>query len=350
MSVACLRALAAMLLLAVLAGCSSPPRVPAGGGVTAPSRPVPQSPPGRDGPPPAGAPDPMAQPDAEPRLEPIRSGGPNKPYEIAGTTYVPQTGDAPMVEAGLASWYGRVFHGRRTASGETYNMHAMTAAHKTMPIPSYARVRNPANGREVIVRINDRGPFVKGRIIDLSWAAAVKLDVQAGVRPVEVERITYDEIRAGLANKPRAEPAPTRLALAPPPPVVAAQPAPAPVATVIPAPVTPAPMTPTPVQPAAVPPPDPALDKPPESARAFTSAGAGYWLQLAAFSRNDGAQAFHQKVAQEADWLAPLLAVFREGALHRLQAGPYPNRDEARSAAQRVREALQLVPVLVERR
>ncbi|MBQ0943152.1 septal ring lytic transglycosylase RlpA family protein, partial [Ideonella sp. 4Y16] len=210
-----LRQVAWPLALAVLAGCSSPPKSPSGG--AAPPRPVPQGPPGRDGPPPPGSPDPMALPDAEPRVEPIRQGGPNKPYEVAGTTYVPQTGDAPMVETGLASWYGRAFHGRRTASGETYNMHAMTAAHKTMPIPSYARVRNPANGREVIVRINDRGPFAKGRIIDLSWAAAVKLDVQHGVRPVEVERITFEEIRAGLV-RPRGAPAETALAAAPPPP------------------------------------------------------------------------------------------------------------------------------------
>ncbi|MBQ0961500.1 septal ring lytic transglycosylase RlpA family protein [Ideonella sp. 4Y11] len=336
---AALRRVLLLLALAVLAACSSPPKAPSGGAAP-PSRPVPQGPPGRDGPPPAGSPDPMALPNAEPKVEPIRQGGPNKPYEVAGTTYVPQTGDAPMVEAGLASWYGRAFHGRRTASGETYNMHAMTAAHKTMPIPSYARVRNPANGREVIVRINDRGPFAKGRIIDLSWAAAVKLDVHGGVRPVEVERITYEEIRAGL-GRARGRPDETAVAVAPPPvtaPVLTA-PAAAP-------PVAAAPVPASPAVPAA----DPALDKPPESARAFTTAGVGWWLQLGAFSRPDGAQAFHQKVAEQADWLAPLLAVFREGALHRLQAGPYPSRDEARSAAERVREALQLVPVLVERR
>ncbi|MFW2168236.1 septal ring lytic transglycosylase RlpA family protein, partial [Enterobacter cloacae complex sp.6722794] len=95
------------------------------------------------------------------------------------------------MDRGLASWYGRKFHGRPTSSGEVYNMYAMTAAHATLPIPSYARVRNPANGREVIVRINDRGPFHKGRIIDLSYTAALKLDLLRGVAPVEVRRITY---------------------------------------------------------------------------------------------------------------------------------------------------------------
>eukprot|EP01036_Dinobryon_divergens_P051930 gene51930-69493_t len=106
-----------------------------------------------------------------------------------------------LVERGLASWYGQKFHGRRTASGETYNMLAMTAAHKTMPIPSYARVRNLANGQEIIVRVNDRGPFSPKRVIDLSYAAAVKLGLEGGVANVEVERITHDEIRAGLPRR-----------------------------------------------------------------------------------------------------------------------------------------------------
>jgi rare lipoprotein A len=107
------------------------------------------------------------------------------------------TSDAPLREQGLASWYGRKFHGRPTSSGEPYDMFAMTAAHPTMPIPSYARVRNPANGREVVVRVNDRGPFVRGRVIDLSYTAALKLGLLAGVAPVVVERLTFDDIRNG---------------------------------------------------------------------------------------------------------------------------------------------------------
>jgi rare lipoprotein A len=135
-------------------------------------------------------------PDAEPRVEGIRSGGPNRPYEVLGRRYVPITQDRPFSERGLASWYGRKFHGRPTASGETYDMYGMTAAHPTMPLPSYARVRNPANGREVIVRVNDRGPFHPGRIIDLSYTAALKLGLLRGVAVVEVERLTHDSIRA----------------------------------------------------------------------------------------------------------------------------------------------------------
>ena len=143
--------------------------------------------------------------DAVPRIEPLRIGGPNKPYEVRGVRYAPMSTDEPLRERGLASWYGRAFHGRPTANGEIYDMHAMTAAHKTMPLPSYARVRNPANGREVVVRVNDRGPFVAGRVIDLSFAAAVRLGVHGGVAPVEVERLTHDMIRAGLAS-PAATP------------------------------------------------------------------------------------------------------------------------------------------------
>jgi rare lipoprotein A len=136
-------------------------------------------------------------PDALPRIEPLRNGGPNKPYAVLGRSYTPITTDAEVRESGLASWYGGKFHGLPTASGERYDMYAMTAAHPTMPIPSYARVRNPANGREVIVRVNDRGPFSPGRVIDLSLAAAVRLGVSHAVSPVEVERLTHDAIRSG---------------------------------------------------------------------------------------------------------------------------------------------------------
>ena len=139
----------------------------------------------------------MQRPDAEPRIETIRVGGPNKPYEAVGRRYEPVLADVAMTESGLASWYGRKYHGRPTSSGEPSDLFAMTAAHKTMPIPSYARVRNPANGREITVRINDRGPFADGRVIDLSYTAALKLGVLNGVTLVEVRRITQAEIRAG---------------------------------------------------------------------------------------------------------------------------------------------------------
>ena len=150
----------------------------------------------RDGPEERPPPDLDRVPDAVPRIEPIRAGGPNRPYSAAGRAHVPLTGDVAFSETGLASWYGRKFHGRPTSSGERYDMYAMTAAHRTLPIPSYARVRNPANGREVVVRINDRGPFVDGRVIDLSYTAALKLGVLHAVAPVTVRRLTFADIRA----------------------------------------------------------------------------------------------------------------------------------------------------------
>ena len=127
-------------------------------------------------------------PNAEPRIEPLRLGGPNKAYDVLGQTYTPLAADLPLLEAGGASWYGRLFHGRPTSSGEPYDMYAMTAAHKTMPIPSFARVRNPANGREVIVRVNDRGPYVPGRVVDVSYSAANALGmVGKGVTSVKLD-------------------------------------------------------------------------------------------------------------------------------------------------------------------
>ncbi len=316
-----------------LGACSTTgPRGP--GGVT----PLPR---GADGPPAEVPADLASLPNAQPKVEAIRQGGPNKPYTVLGQSYTPLTRDEPLIETGLASWYGRKFHGRKTASGETYNMMAMTAAHKTMPLPSYARVRNPANGREVIVRVNDRGPFADNRVIDLSYAAAVKLGVHRGVAPVEVERLTNAQIMAGAG---REEPAALAV-LAPTPPPLAHAPVP-------PAPVTTAVVVTPVAAPAALPAPVaiPPVAAAPERGRAYTEAASGFWLQLGAFRQGAGAYSFQEKVAQEVDWLAPLLTVFAEGGLHRLQAGPWETRDQAQAAAERLRSALQLVTVLVERR
>jgi rare lipoprotein A len=330
-----------------LVACSSTPRS-SGPRVSAPL-------PGRDGPG-ANPPPNLAQmPDAEPRIEPLRSGGPNRPYEVFGRWYTPLAGDAALNERGLASWYGRKFHGRPTSSGEPYDMYAMTAAHKTMPIPSYARVRNPANGREVVVRVNDRGPFHGGRVIDLSYTAALKLGVLNAVAPVEVERITHESIRTGAWKQDGAR----ALASAPPP---AAR------ATTVPAPAAPAPapVVPPSVSPPEVPAgtvtavviapsnepttPDDAVPEPPRTARPIATAAPGYWLQLGAFRERDGAFDFQRKVEREVEWLTPLMAVFTDRELHRLQAGPYVSRAEASGAAEQVRTALQLVPLIVERR
>jgi rare lipoprotein A len=135
--------------------------------------------------------------DAVPRAEPLNRFA-NRPYKAMGKEYVPMTSVQPFRQRGLASWYGKRYHGQKTSSGESYDMYAMTAAHPTLPIPSYARVTNVANGKTVVVRINDRGPFHSARIIDLSYVAAHKLGyIQAGAAQVEVESIIPGK-RAGL--------------------------------------------------------------------------------------------------------------------------------------------------------
>lgn len=115
----------------------------------------------------------------------------NNVYTVFGVTYFPLSSSVGYREKGIASWYGKKFHGRRTSSGETYDMYAMTAAHKTLPLPTYVEVTNLKNNRKVIVRVNDRGPFVDDRIIDLSYTAAKELNlIGPGTGPVLVEAVT----------------------------------------------------------------------------------------------------------------------------------------------------------------
>ncbi len=157
------------LLVLVLAGCD-------GGGAR------------RDSAPP-GYPDLSHVPDAVPRAEPYRRAN-MRPYTVGGRTYHPLRSASGYRERGIASWYGSKFHGRPTASGERYDMYAMTAAHRTLPLPSYVRVTNLENGRSVVVRVNDRGPFHGNRIIDLSYAAASKIGMLGkGTALVEVVAI-----------------------------------------------------------------------------------------------------------------------------------------------------------------
>jgi len=363
-----------LVAASVLAGCASGPGV--GPGTS----------PGRDGPeanPPAGL---ENLPDAEPRIEPLRSGGPNKPYEVLGQAYTPIEGDRPLREKGLASWYGRKFHGRPTANGERYDMYAMTAAHKTMPLPSYARVRNPANGREIIVRVNDRGPFHPGRVIDLSYSAALKLGVLGGVAPVEVERLTHEQIRAGTWQRGRSVAEPTAVAVELPaavePPAVPRRADGDGVMALL--------MPPPALSSATSAAPNPVPSHAPLAAAAGAAAGAGagtgagagpgagagagagtgagagagtgagagagagagrgFWLQLGAFRQPEGAASLQQRVQREADGLAAPVAVFGDGGTYRVQAGPYATRAEALASAERLRQTLQLSPLVVERR
>ena len=181
---------AALLAFAVLAGGCS-----VGSGDRPPSRP----------------PDISNVPDAVPRTEPRSRYGNPPYYEVYGQRYYVMPTGHGHVERGVASWYGEKFHGRRTSSGEPYDMYAMTAAHKTLPLPSYARVTNLSNGRSVVVRINDRGPFVDNRIVDLSYTAAQRLDmIGPGTAFVELEVLAGDGVPAAVTASapPAAETAP----------------------------------------------------------------------------------------------------------------------------------------------
>src|SRR5258708_30480542 len=189
------RSLLIAVVALLLAACTSPPKRP---GFYQEDWPPEHVPPGL-----------LAPPDAVPRVEPLNPFA-NRPYVALGRTFVPDTSDAPFRQRGLASWYGRQFQGNRTASAEPYDLFAMTAAHPTLPIPSYARVTRVSDGRSVVVRINDRGPFYRYRVIDLSYAAAARLGLAGpGSGEVEIQRIlTTQMARAAPAPDPSAAPTP----------------------------------------------------------------------------------------------------------------------------------------------
>jgi rare lipoprotein A len=234
-------------------------------------------------------------PDAQPRAEPIRAAN-MRPYTVMGRTYTPLTALAPYRAEGMASWYGKRYHGQATASGEIYDMYAMTAAHPILPIPSYARVTNVRTGRAVTVRINDRGPFRSDRLIDLSYTAALKL----GMLGDGSTRVLVETVLPGEASVVAA-------AAAPPEPAVAAAP---------PASEAPAP---------------------------------GTYVQLGAFSLRDNAEAFVRRTRADLVALAPVLGVLNLGGVYRVQAGPYPSREDAQAAARQVEAILGVRPLLLTR-
>jgi rare lipoprotein A len=175
---------------------------------------------------PATPPDVLNVPDAVPRAEPRGTRGNPPFYEVFGKRYYVMASSEGWVERGTASWYGPGFHAASTSLGEPYDMYAMTAAHKTLPIPCYAEVTNTRNGRKVIVRINDRGPFVGDRIIDLSYTAAAKLDMLLqGTAPVEVRVITPGRGGPGSAEPPTMPVAPPATTPSAPPVTVVNAPA-----------------------------------------------------------------------------------------------------------------------------
>jgi rare lipoprotein A len=257
--------------------------------------------------------------DAVPRVEPLARAA-NKPYTVFGRQYVPYQTLTPYRQRGIGSWYGRKFNGQRTSSGEPYDMYAMTAAHATLPIPSYARVTDLDNGRSVIVRINDRGPFHSGRLIDLSYAAAYKLGyAAAGSAPVEIEAITPDEMPLLAARQHQA----AKTAAAPPQQA-------RPMAPVILAAAT-------------------ASQAEPARPIPVDAVAGGIYLQLGAFSARDNAENFRVRVYQQLAWLNdPIRIVARDG-MYRLDLGPYRDRGEAAGIADKIRDALQFKPLVVVR-
>ena len=248
--------------------------------------------------------------DARPRPERLHRFA-NNPYQVFGKDYVPLRTARDFRQRGIASWYGRRYHGQKTSIGETYDMYAMTAAHPTLPIPTYARVTNVANGKSVVVRINDRGPFHSDRVIDLSFVAAYKLGyTRAGSTLVDVESI--DAASINTTGGVIAESRPVRTS-----------PEPGPVA-----------------RPAKV-------ERPPSLP--VLSDASGVYLQLGAFSMRDNAEAFRAKVYKELAWLSDVIQVAAQGGLFRLKLGPYPTPDEARQMAERIQTELNLKPVLLVR-
>jgi rare lipoprotein A len=157
--------------------------------------------------------------DPVPRPLPRSKYGNGPEYEVFGKRYTVMPTSSGYKERGVASWYGTKFHGNLTSSREPYDMYEMTAAHKTLPLPTYVRVRNLSNGRSIVVKVNDRGPFVHNRIIDLSYAAALKLDmVTSGTGLVEVEAISFDDPPGDRPVRQATTPAPAPIAPAAPSP------------------------------------------------------------------------------------------------------------------------------------
>ena len=320
------KAFAAVLLVSLLAACSSTPKSGAGAGSAAkPSATKPSGAGGYyldDGPGADAGKNASTYldsiPDAIPRNEKFHSGA-NKPYTVFGRSYAPALNNDPFRQTGIASWYGRKFHGNMTSNGQIYDMYAMTAAHPTLPLPSYVRVTNPANARSVVVRVNDRGPFHSDRIIDLSYAAAHRLDiVRRGSGQVTVERVFAGD-RPLLAAQPQLPPLP----LLPPTtlPSVATTATPAPVASNTTSP-------------------------PVISTSPITTDGTQLFLQLGAFSSQENANIFRDRMARELDWnREPIIAVFKDGRW-RVRLGPYITRIEAEAIQTRVKQSHDFSPVI----
>jgi len=240
-------------------------------------------------------------PDAVPQDEPLHRYA-NRPYVALGKTYTPLTATGSFKERGIASWYGKKFHGQRTSSGEVYDMYGMTAAHPTLPIPSYVRVTNVANQKSVVVRVNDRGPFLHERVIDLSYVAAHKLGIiGSGSGEVEVESLAGNAMTA---------------------PVAAAEQ-----------------VTSTPLPPADIPPKTAAAEK-------DSAVGSNVYLQLGAFKSQEAAESFMAQMRAKLGDAGKQLSVFLKDGLTRVHLGPYASQNEARSSADSLTGKLGFKPLV----
>lgn len=266
-------------------------------------------------------------PDATPRWEPLHKPA-TRPYVVLGKEYTPNTALKPYKVRGIASWYGKKFHGQKTSIGEPYDMFAMTAAHTTLALPSYARVTNVQTGKSVVVRLTDRGPFHADRVIDLSYTAAYKLGlINGGSGQVEVEAILP------------GEPAGTAYAqVTPPARPVPAAPAAAGEADEIERLARRMALEERPVQTAAM-------------AGMSGDAGAtgGIWLQLGAFASADNAENMRNHLARQLDWLGEPMTVRPGGGIYRVHLGPYPTRADADRIADRIRADSGFKPTVVIR-
>ena len=257
-------------------------------------------------------------PDAEPKWEPLHKPA-TRPYVVLGKEYTPNTTLKPYKARGIASWYGKKFHGQKTSIGEPYDMFAMTAAHTTLALPSYARVTNVQTGKSVVVRVTDRGPFHADRVIDLSYTAAYKLGlINGGSGQVEVEAIipgeagstTYAQVTPPVAAE-REEYLRLTQRMA---------------------------QEEKPVQTAAVAP-----------ANGNGPLPAGVYLQLGAFANADNADNLKNHLGRELDWLAEPMRVVPGNGIHRVQVGPYTSRANADRVAERIRSSHGVKPTVVIR-
>ena len=234
-------------------------------------------------------------PDATPKIEPLREAN-MRPYKALGRSYQPMTTLSEYKKQGVASWYGRRYHGNQTASGEVYDMYAMTAAHPTLPLPSYVRVTNVQNGKTIVVRVNDRGPFLADRIIDLSYTAAHKLDIITNGRGmVEVESI-IPGMHSGTTQKQVQQ---------------------------------------TPVI-------EPKIQTP-----IATTGIDTIYIQLGAFGTANNANNFLSHMQSELPWLGSNLGIAEENGLFKIQAGPFSDLILARKAADEITQKLEIHPMVL---